>query len=378
MGFFRIIKESDKSHARLGILRTSHGIVETPAFVPVATQAVFKTLTSKQARETRSQLAIANTFHLHLKPGEKTIKRAGGLGAFMAWPKPLMTDSGGFQIFSLGFGSDFGTGKILKGKRAEKIGIEAQPRRVEITEAGAWFRSIVDGTRLFIGPKESMKIQSDLGADIIFAFDECTSPIAGKAYTKKSLERSHRWAELSLAYHSKKQKLFGIIQGGKYKDLRKKSARFIGALPFDGFGIGGEFGDSKKNMMGMISWVLNELPPEKPRHLLGIGHPDDIKKIIRAGIDLFDCIAPTHYARRGFAFTSRGRLDMRKISFLADRKPLDSRCKCDVCRNYSRAYITHLMRSGEITGMSLLTMHNLYYFNTFVEEIRRGIRAGRI
>src|SRR3989344_5834118 len=346
MGFFRIIKESDKSHARLGILRTSHGIVETPAFVPVATQAVFKTLTSKQARETRSQLAIANTFHLHLKPGEKTIKRAGGLGAFMAWPKPLMTDSGGFQIFSLGFGSDFGTGKILKGKRAEKIGIEAQPRRVEITEAGAWFRSIVDGTRLFIGPKESMKIQSDLGADIIFAFDECTSPIAGKAYTKKSLERSHRWAELSLAYHSKKQKLFGIIQGGKYKDLRKKSARFIGALPFDGFGIGGEFGDSKK--------------------------------IIRAGIDLFDCIAPTHYARRGFAFTSRGRLDMRKISFLADRKPLDSRCKCDVCRNYSRAYITHLMRSGEITGMSLLTMHNLYYFNTFVEEIRRGIRAGRI
>jgi len=262
---FRILAKSKKSRARVGILKTFHGEIETPALVPVATQAVVKTLTAEEAKEAKCQILIANTFHLHLKPGEKIIKSAGGLHKFMNWPQPLMTDSGGFQVFSLGFGKDFSTGKILKSNiltyEVNKLEITRgqQPKLLRITNDGVYFRSPIDGKEIFIGPKESIKIQQDLGADIIFAFDECTSPIADKKYTKKSLERTHRWAVQSLKaknYKLKTQSLFGIIQGGKFKDLRIQSARFIGSLPFDGFGIGGEFGDDKKIMMKMIDWVV--------------------------------------------------------------------------------------------------------------------------
>ncbi len=375
---FRVLKKSSKSNARLGILKTPHGEVETPALVPVATQAVVKTLTSAEVLRTNSQLLIANTFHLHLKPGEAVVKKSGGLQTFMQWPKPIMTDSAGYQVFSLGFGRDYGTGKILKEKRGEKIVRGDQPKAIRITEDGVRFRSPVDGKEVFIGPKESIRIQEQLGADIIFAFDECTSPIADEAYTRAAMERTHRWAKVCLNAKRSTQALYGIVQGGKFKELRQESAAYIGALPFDGVGIGGEFGDDKKTMGAMLRTVMKELPEAKPRHLLGIGHLEDIEKIVREGVDTFDCTVPTHYARHGVAFTSRGRLDMRKMNFMTDRKPLDPSCGCETCGTYSRSYITHLLRAGEITALRLLTFHNLHYFNAVVAEVRKKIKQGKM
>ena len=378
---FKIIKKSKKSRARLGIIKTSHGEVETPCLVPVATQAAIKTLTAEQVRETKSRILICNTFHLHLKPGETIVRSSGGLHKFMNWQAPLMTDSGGFQVFSLGFGKEFGTGKILKNNISGEIKAGQQSKLLKITKEGVYFTSFLDGKKLFLGPKESMKIQEALGADIIFAFDECTSPLANYDYTKKSLEKTHAWAIACLkakTYNLKPQSLFGIVQGGKFKDLRVQSAKFIGSLPFDGFGIGGEFGDDKNKMAQMLNWTIRELPQEKPRHLLGIGYLEDIPKIIKEGVDTFDCIVPTHYARRGYAFTSEGKLDLGKILYLKDRNPLDKKCDCFVCQSYSRSYISHLFRAKEITALSLLTFHNLYFFNTFIEKIREKIKVGKL
>jgi queuine tRNA-ribosyltransferase/7-cyano-7-deazaguanine tRNA-ribosyltransferase len=375
---FKIVKKSKKSNARLGLLRTLHGVVETPSLVPVATQAAVKALDSENVLKTKTQILICNTFHLHIRPGEELIERFGGLQKFMSLQKPLMTDSGGFQVFSLGFGRDFGTGKILKKQRTEGIEYGQQPKLLKITNKGVYFRSFLDGRELFLGPKESIKIQEKLGADIIFAFDECTSPMASREYTKASLKKTHEWAKICLASKSAKQALYGIVQGGKFKELRRESARFIGSLPFEGFGIGGEFGDNKKTMIDMLKLTLKELPEGKPRHLLGIGYLEDIPKIIKAGVDTFDCIVPTHYARRGMAFTSTGELDLNKDIFKKDKKPLDSKCSCSVCQKYSRGYIHHLLRAKEITGMSLLTFHNLYFFNSFVEKIREDIKKGKI
>ena len=391
---FRILKRSPKSHARLGTFKTPHGMVETPAFVGVATQAVVKTLTSEEVLTTSTQILIANTFHPHLKPSENVVAKNGGLHAFMNWRHPLMTDSGGFQIFSLGFGADLETGKILKQKRDIVISKHSTPRHVTITGEGALFRSPVDGKELFIGPQESMKIQEKLGADIMFAFDECTSPVADHAYNKKALKRTHEWARICLKTHRTNQALFGIVQGGKFKDLRVQSARFIGALPFDGFGIGGEFGNSKKTMISMLQWTIAHLPSEKPRHLLGIGHLEDILPIIKEGVDLFDCITPTHYARHGYAFVRKARrgtlrtkntfdwkykkLDMGKTKYLSDKSPLDPACDCFVCQHYTRSYISHLTRAKEITALKLLTFHNLRCFNGYVENIRRMVGRGLI
>lgn len=379
---FQVLKKSKKSSARLGILKTSSGDIETPAFVPVATQGVVKTLTSEEAVQTKSQILICNTFHLHLKPGEKFVKSNGGLHKFMNWQRPLMTDSGGFQVFSLGFGKDLGTGKILKKKYTRKIKTGEQPKNLKINDNGVWFSSPLDGRKLFLSPVESIKIQEALGADIIFTFDECTSPLAGYKYTKESLDTTHRWAKICLEVKSEncrtRQSLFGIVQGGKYKDLRIKSAKFFANLPFDGYGIGGEFGDEKKKMSQMIGWVTKELPFKKPRHLLGIGYLEDIPKIIKAGIDLFDCNVPTHYARRGIAFTSLGKLDLRKTQFLKDKTALDKKCSCSVCQNYTKSYICHLLKAGEITALRFLTFHNLYFFNTFVERLRKRIKSGKL
>jgi len=375
---FNILKKSKNSRARLGVLTNSHGEVETPTLVPVATQATVKTLTSEETLRTKTQILIANTFHLHLKPGEKIIKASGGLHGFMNWPRPLMTDSGGFQVFSLGFGKEHGVGKILKEKRSEEIAKGQQPKLLKIAEEGVYFTSPLDGKRLFIGPQESIRIQESLGADIIFAFDECTSPLANYAYTERSLERTHYWAKLSLLAKKSKQAIFGIVQGGKFKNLRIKSSRFIGSLDFDGFGIGGEFGYEKGNMVRMLRLVLRELPAEKPRHLLGIGHLEDIARIIKEGVDLFDCIVPTHYARRGIAFTSYGKLNLSRPNFLKERTPLDKKCTCKTCQSYTRSYISHLLRAKEITALRLLTFHNLYFFNSFVENLRLKIKQGKI
>lgn len=384
---FRVLKKSRNSRARYGILETPHGIVKTPTLVPVATQAVIKTLNSKEVLKTGTQILICNTFHLHLKPGEKIIKNSGGLHKFMNWQKPLMTDSGGFQVFSLGFGKDFGIGKIAKyfpGQDLETLESSKQPKEIKITDDGVWFHSPINGKKLFLGPKESIKIQEDLGADIIFAFDECTPPNASYEYAKKSLERTHKWAKICLEVKKTKQALFGIVQGSHFKDLRMESAKFINSLDFDGFGIGGEFGYSKTKMVQMINLVNKYLFENKPRHLLGVGKLEDIEIIIKSGIDLFDCTVPTQYARRGIAFVSKTKppffrkINIPKSKFLKDQEPLDKNCECFVCQNYKRNYLCHLFRAKEITGMSLLTFHNLYFFNKFVKEIREKIKNNKL
>ncbi len=384
---FKVLKKSKKSRARLGILKTPHGEVETPSLVPVATQAVVKTLTSEEVLQTKSRILISNTFHLHLKPGEKIVRQNGGVHKFMNWPRPLMTDSGGFQVFSLGFGHDLNVGKVLKyfpgrtgpGDKNEKMIKEgAQPKSLKITDDGVHFRSPLDGRELFLGPKESMKIQDDLGADIIFAFDECTSPLSTYEYVKKSLRRTHEWAKICIKAKKSRQALFGIVQGSHFKDLRRESATFIDSLDFPGFGIGGDLGDSKETMIKILRWTMPYLDDKKPRHLLGIGYLEDMENIVKEGIDTFDCTVPTHYARRGIAFTGSGRLDLRQSKFLKDKSPLDKNCDCKVCAIYHRSYICHLLRANEITPLSLLTFHNLYFFNSFVEKIREKIKNGKI
>jgi len=382
---FKILKKSEKSWARLGVLKTPHGIVETPALVPVATQAAVKTLTSEEVLQTKSQILIANTFHLHLKPGEKIVKAGGGLHKFMNWQRPLMTDSGGFQVFSLGFGHDLKVGKILKyfpgEERKDILEKSAQPKQVRITGDGVHFRSPLDGQALFLGPEESIKIQGRLGADIIFAFDECTSPLSTYEYVKESLRRTHAWAKICLKEaHSTSsgQALFGIVQGSRFKDLREESARLINSLGFSGFGIGGDLGQDKKTMAQILSWVMPRLDEQKPRHLLGIGYLEDMENIVKSGVDTFDCTVPTHYGRRGIAFTNSGKLDIKKSKFLKDKNPLDKACSCYACQTYTRNYICHLLRANEITALKLLTFHNLHFFNTFVEKIREKIKRGQL
>jgi queuine tRNA-ribosyltransferase len=373
---FNILKKSKKSRARLGLLNTSHGVVETPCLVPVATQAAIKALSFGEVLKTKTQMVISNTFHLHLKPGEEIVGKAGGLNKFSGWDKPFMTDSGGFQVFSLGFGKDLEVGKIAK-EPIKRMDLK-QPKQVKITADGVFFNSPVDGKKIFIGPKESIGIQEKLGADIIFAFDECTPPLAKKEYVEKSLEKTHEWAKICLKSKKSKQALYGIVQGGRFKDLRIKSAEFISSLPFEGFGIGGEFGNDKKKMTQMIDWVINELPDEKPRHLLGIGYLEDILPVIRSGVDTFDCIVPTRFGRHGIAFTSEGKLDLYKSKFLKDQNPIDKKCECEVCKNHKRSYVCHLLKAKEISAMSLITFHNLYFFNSYIEKIRDDIRSGKI
>lgn len=387
---FRVIKKSKKSRARLGILKTPHGEVETPAFVPVATQATIKTLTSEEVLQTGAQILISNTFHLHLKPGEKIVKAGGGLHKFMNWPRPMMTDSGGFQVFSLGFGRDLGVGKVMKifpGKDiAQKINAGAQSKSVKITPDGVHFQSPVDGKKLFIGPKESIKIQEALGADIIFAFDECTPPMITKEYAVKSLQLTHDWAKICLDSQKTSQALYGIVQGSKFKDLREKSAKYINSLGFAGYGIGGDLGESDDISSKILNWTIPHLNESKPRHLLGIGYLEDMEHIIKHGVDTFDCIVPTHYARRGVAFIDKGvnttlndsKLHLNKSIYLKDRKPIDQKCDCQTCQNYTRSYICHLIKAREITGLRLITFHNLYFFNNYVAKIREKIRQGKI
>lgn len=381
---FSVTKKSTKSNARLGILKTPQGEIQTPAFVPVATQGVIKTLTSEEVIETNSQILIANTFHLHLKPGEKIVKENGGLHNFMNWQRPLMTDSGGFQVFSLGFGRDHGVGKILKEKIEATVVAGQQPTDIKITEDGVEFRSPLDGHNIFFDPATSIKIQQDIGADIIFAFDEATSPVANFSYTQQSLDRTHRWAKQSLIARTTDQALFGIVQGGKFDDLRQFSAKFISTLDFDGFGIGGEYGDDKNHMFKMLNDVNTILPSTKPRHLLGIGHLEDFIPAIQAGADTFDCIVPTHYARHGTAFITADnkqgweKIDLTKSEFLNDQLPLDSKIDNELSQTYRRSYLAHLLRAKEITALKVLTYHNLTFFNKYVENIRDQITHGKL
>jgi len=378
---FSILRKSKKSKARLGILKTPHGEIETPAFVGVATNATIKGLRTDEVLRTNTQILISNTYHLHIAPGENIVKRAGGLNRFMAWPRPTMTDSGGFQVFSLGFGRDMGTGKITKsfpGKLERSIEEHAQPNHVRITDEGAHFRSPLSGKEMFLGPRESIAIQEKLGADIIFAFDECTPPGATRPYIVTSSERTHRWAPECLKAKRSNQALYGIVQGSHFKDLRRASARMINKMDFDGFGIGGDLGVSKKGTTDVLGWTLPFLNEKKPRHLLGIGHLEDIELIVKQGVDTFDCTVPTHYARRGIAFTGVGRIDLTKAEMLGNKDPIDAKCGCLVCANYRRNYIAHLIRAKEITGGALITFHNLFFWNAYTARIREKIKQGTV
>jgi len=374
---FRILKKSKKSKARLGLVKTKHGNIQTPAFFPVATKATVKSLTPEDIEEIGFEAILSNTYHLYLQPGHKLIKKMGGLHKFINWSGPITTDSGGFQVFSLGAGLDSSVGKLFKGKKDVSGKNSRTGKLVRIDSDGVTFTSHLDGSKHRFTPEISIKIQEDLGADIIFAFDECTSPLDDYDYTKKSMKRTHKWAERCLkAKKNRDQLLFGIVQGGTFKDLRIESAKYISQMDFDGFGIGGAFG--KKEMNKTLDWIIPHLPENKPRHLLGIGYLDDIKGAVKRGIDLFDCVYPTRLARHGTFLTSQGELNILKSIYKNNKKPIMRNCSCYVCQNYSRAYLNHLFKAKEILGARLATYHNLWFIARFMEEIKKDIRNGNI
>ena len=385
--FFKILKKSKKSAARLGELKTSHGLIHTPAFFPVATQATVKSLTPKEIKEIGFEAVLCNTYHLYLRPGEKNIKKLGGLHKFMNWSGPIATDSGGFQVFSLGFGLEHRVGKVLKEKDQNNFNQEKikgqQAKLAEIDQNGVSFTSHLDGSIHRFTPEKSVRIQEDLDADIIFVFDECTSPLASYDYTKRAMIRTHKWAKRCLKVKKRKdQLLFGVVQGGSFKDLRKESAKFISDLPFDGIGIGGSFG--KDEMKKTLDWILPYLPENKPRHLLGVGYLRDLKEAIKRGMDLFDCVYPTRLARHGTflapldaKLSNGGEMNIFKAVYRLDKAPIMKNCFCYTCQNFSRAYLHHLFKAGEILGSRLATFHNLWFMRQFMKEIKQAIKDNK-
>lgn len=366
--------------ARVGVLRTLHGDITTPSFVAVGTHASVKALTPEQIRESGVQLLIGNTYHLYLEPGEEIVKEGGGLASFMNWDGPTMTDSGGFQVFSLGAAYNRTISKVVKGEEElllpDRSDAEGCPRLVSIDADGVMFRSHKDGSAHYFTPEKSIEIQHALGADIIFAFDECISPTEPVMYQREALDRTHRWAKRSLAAHKKgnTQALFGIVQGGRSEELRRESAHTIGKMDFDGFGIGGSF--AREDMETAVRWTNELLPPEKPRHLLGIGEPSDLFMGVENGVDLFDCVAPTRLARTGTLYTAHGKINIFNARYVRDFSPLDEDCACMVCKSYSRAYIAHLFRSREILGIVLATLHNVHFIAHLVARMRDSLLEG--
>lgn len=378
---FSIEKEVTSRFGRAGRIETPHGEIETPAFVAVGTKATVKALTPEQIQETGSQVVLANTYHLYLEPGVERVRSFGGLHKFMNWNRPMMTDSGGFQVFSLGAAYGKELSKVTRITDPSQLIPERShdsetPRLANIGADGVSFRSHHDGSLHYITPEKSIEIQHDLGADIIFAFDECTSPNESLRYQEEALERTHRWARRSLEYHQSKsnretQALFGIVQGGRDESLRKHSAEFIGSLEFDGFGIGGSF--AKEDMETAVKWVNGILPKEKPKHLLGIGEPEDLFMGVENGVDLFDCVAPTRNGRGGTLYTSRGKINIRNAEYREDMGPVDEECECSTCKGYSRAYLCHLYRAHEMLGGTLGSIHNLYFIINLVKRMRAAI-----
>lgn len=400
---FTVEKKGRNSTARAGEIETPHGIIETPAFVPVATQAALKGVRSEAAETIGVSVIFANTFHLHLSPGEAVIKSAGGLHKFMNWLGPIMTDSGGFQVFSLGAAYGQGVSKVARaslasmgqdaglplGSLASKLQVSSL---VKINDDGVDFQSPRDGSSHRLTPESSITIQHDLGADIILAFDECTTPQASYSYQCEALERTHRWAERSLEQHQKLLRrisrpplkgaqgealelnspaLFGIVQGGRAPELRESSAKFIGGLNFDGFAIGGSF--NKEDIGAVVALVNRQLLPDRPRHLLGIGEVEDIFVGVENGVDTLDCVTPTRLGRHGTVETKHGRLNLSSGKFAADSKPIEDDCDCEVCRHYSRAYLSHLFRAREMLATTLTSIHNLHFFISLMGKIRVAI-----
>ncbi len=401
---FKIEKKINGSLGRAGILHTPHGDILTPSFVPVGTKATVKGITPEMLKELNAQVVLANTYHLYLQPGDELIRDAGGFGKFMNWNGPTMTDSGGFQVFSLGVAYGKEISKVIKPidvslQIPERSSAEdGVPRLATIGNDGVSFRSHIDGSLHYITPEKSIEIQHNLGADIIFAFDECTSPSEDTRYQEEALERTHNWAKRCLKKHLEVrikneelkineqkpyQALFGIVQGGRDEKLRRRSARILAEMDlvpygtegsrsgFDGYGIGGSF--NKTDLHSAVRWVNEELPEDKPRHLLGIGEPEDLFAGVENGVDLFDCVAPTRNARNGTLYTPTGKINMMNTGFQTDFSPIEIDCGCYTCKNYTRVYVAHLFRAKEMLAGTLASIHNLYFINHLVMNIRQSI-----
>ncbi|OGH58581.1 MAG: tRNA guanosine(34) transglycosylase Tgt [Candidatus Magasanikbacteria bacterium RIFCSPHIGHO2_01_FULL_33_34] len=375
MNFFSITHQDKNSKARTGIIHTEHGDIETPIFMPVGTQATVKSLDSTETKAINAQIILANTYHLHLRPGEDLIADFKGLHNFMNWSRPILTDSGGFQVFSLG-----------QGKKGE------QGKLVNIDDDGVTFTSHLDGSKHRFTPESAIETQHKLGADIIMAFDECTPDNAEEKYVYEAMERTHKWAKRSLDahnkntnYHGYRQFLFGIIQGANYKELRQESARIISSLEFDGIAIGGEsIGYNMEATKQILDLVNPIIPENKPHYTMGVGFsPMDLFEVVERGVDMFDCVAPTRIARNGTLFNKKAgaknkyRLNINNTQYKTDKNPIDADCICSTCQNYSRAYIHHLFDTKELLGYKLATIHNLHFFINLMTDIRKSITENK-
>ncbi len=380
---FNIISKSKKSKARLGLLNTPHGVVKTPAFIFCATKAAIKGVTTAQMEAEDTQIILSNTYHLMLQPGGDLVEKMGGLHKFMGWNKPMLTDSGGYQIFSLGHGS---VSQEIKGKRSG----EKRKTLSKITEEGAVFQSYIDGSKHLLTPEKSIKIQKQLGPDLVVVLDECTPFNVDKSYTSRSMRMSHRWALRSLEEFKKgndgKQALYGIIQGGVYEDLRREGTDFVNGQDFFGHAVGGSLGASKDQMYEIVNYTMSLLDPSRPVHLLGIGGVKDIFNGVQNGIDTFDCVHPTRLARHGGAlvmskhwesqeYKGKEHINLNNSIFKEDESPIDIDCKCYACSNFSRSYIYHLIKAKELLYMQLLTIHNVHYMNKLLTSIRKSIES---
>jgi queuine tRNA-ribosyltransferase len=388
-------KSSEAPLARTGIIRTPHGDIKTPAFITVGTKATVKALTSEQVKEqVGAQAVLANTYHLYLEPGDEIVRKHGGFPKMMGWRGPSFTDSGGFQVFSLGQALGHGVSKIAtseeisaqeasKRETRELEGEITHAKLAKIDEDGVTFKSVIDGSDHRFTPERSMQIQHNLGADIFFAFDECTSPLAPIDYQREAMDRTHRWAKRSLDEHKRLgaseatgevQALFGVVQGGAYEELRRESARTLGTMDFDGYGIGGSF--TKDDMASAVRWVCEELPEGKPRHLLGIGEPLDVLLGIENGIDTFDCVAPTRLGRNGGLYTYEGRINITNAKYREDMTPVSDNASW-YTHQFTKSYLSHLFRADEMLAGTLASLHNLKFLTQLVDDARRALEEGR-
>ena len=349
---YTLLHRDPKSHARAGVFTTPHGDIPMPAFAPVGTQATVKTVSPDELENAGATLILSNTYHLYLRPGADVIARLGGLHDFMGWPHPILTDSGGYQVFS------------LEGMR-------------RVDEDGVTFRSHLDGSEHRFTPESAIAIQEKLGADIIMCFDECAPPL-DRVYNQQAMQRTHRWAERCRQAQTRgDQALFGIVQGGVFADLRQESARFLTTLGFPGYAIGGlSVGETKEQMHAILDVVTPLLPADKPRYLMGVGSPEDLLEGVSRGVDLFDCVLPTRVARNGGLLTSKGRINLRNAQYAEDPAPIEEGCDCFTCRRFSRAYVRHLLKANEILGLRLATNHNLRFMLRLMAQIRQSILDG--
>jgi len=384
---WKIDSLSKISKARTGYITTPNGIINTPAFIFCATKAALKSITTTDAKKIGTQIILSNTYHLMLQPGSKLIADHGGLHKFMNWSGPMLTDSGGFQIFSLGHGS---VSDEIKGRHIES---KKNKSLLKINEEGALFKSYLDGKNLLLSPEKSIQIQRDLGADLILVFDECTPFNVDKKYTEKSMQRSHRWAQRSLnSFNSSlnyspkygssgEQRLYGIIQGGVYEDLREESIEFnLNQIDVFGIAIGGSLGSTKEEMYNVVNFTGRKLGVNHPIHLLGIGDPKDIWSLVKAGIDTFDCVSPTRLARHGGALMKNetGKINIYNKQYENKNSPIDKNCLCETCQNFSLSYLHHLFKTNELLGFQLLTLHNIFFMNELMNIIRAAIKKDRL